>query len=121
MSKHNLEIQISASPLNHLHQSVGQLVPQILPLCQHKILIPKTLLVAPTAASAAGPSVCPTIAASATLYVCWNRFPNKSGIANCNISFKGFPSTILFLIVSFLPSKNIVYYISILLKKKSRF
>ena len=42
MSKHNLEIQIYASPLNHLHQSVGQLVPQILPLYQYKIPIPKT-------------------------------------------------------------------------------
>ena len=42
MSKYNLEIQISAFPLDHLHQSVEQSVPQTLPLCQHKILIPKT-------------------------------------------------------------------------------
>ena len=42
MSKHNLEIQISAFPLDHLHQSVGQLVPQILPLCRYKIPRPKT-------------------------------------------------------------------------------
>ena len=100
--------------------AIGTPKPAIVPI-QNPNTKNWTLLVAPTAASAAGPSVCPTIAASATLYVCWNRFPNKRGIANCNISFKEFPSTMLFLIVSFLPSKNNVHYISIHSKKKSRF